>query len=128
MIELDDYFGKVSHIANPTAEIEDNARVLLEKVNKLVRNLPFPFEVHVNSGWRPPEYNKTIPGAAPNSKHMTGQAIDLGDPDGQLDDYLSGNPEVIIQHDLYMEHPLSTKGWCHLQSIPPRSGKRIFYP
>ena len=29
---------------------------------------------------------------------------------------------------LWMEHPLATKGWCHLQVVSPRSGMRVFYP
>ena len=126
MITLEDYFGRVSHIADPSEDVEFNARELLLRVNALLVSLNM--KTTVNSGWRPPAYNATIPNAAPNSKHMTGQAIDLADPEGELDDVLFKDPTNLINHELWMEHPLATKGWCHLQSIPPRSGNRIFFP
>jgi len=126
MITLEDYFGRVSHIADPSEDVEFNARELLLRVNTLLASLGL--KTTVNSGWRPPAYNAMIPNAAPNSKHMTGQAIDLADPEGELDDVLFKDPTNLINHELWMEHPLATKGWCHLQSIPPRSGNRIFFP
>ncbi|MCV2365524.1 hypothetical protein LNV23_18910 [Paucibacter sp. DJ1R-11] len=84
----------------------------------------------VSSGWRPPAYNATVPRAAPNSKHMTGCAIDLYDPDGELDDWLVGGEgqAALVALGLWMEHPSATKGWAHLQTLPPKSRKRVFYP
>lgn len=84
----------------------------------------------VTSGWRPAQINSSTPGAAPNSKHMTGQAVDIYDPDGDLDEWLmtpDGQSEL-WRLGLWMESPASTKGWCHVQTIPPRSGNRVFYP
>lgn len=85
---------------------------------------------HVSSGWRPPQVNASTPNAAPNSKHMTGQAIDLYDPDGDLDDWLMTKEGQTAMTDigLWHEHPSATKTWAHIQSIPPRSGRRTFYP
>lgn len=125
MLTHEDYFGRVSHISAPTVEIQTNASILLGRVNALLASLGL--RAAVNSGWRPPAYNATIPNAAPNSKHMTGHAIDLGDPDGELDDILFKDQTLLIEHKLWMEHPAATKGWCHLQSIPPKSGNRIFF-
>lgn len=84
----------------------------------------------VSSGWRPPALNEATPGAAARSKHMSGQAIDLYDPDGDLDDWLmTGEGQAALQAlGLWMEHPAATKGWAHLQTVPPRSGRRVFYP
>jgi LAS superfamily LD-carboxypeptidase LdcB len=82
----------------------------------------------VNSGWRPAAVNKATAGAAPRSKHMTGQAIDISDPDGDLDDWCMEHPEVLQTIGLWLEHPSATKGWTHLQTCPPKSGKRIFHP
>jgi hypothetical protein len=84
----------------------------------------------LTSGWRPPSYNCNVPNAAPNSKHMTGQAIDLYDPDGLLDDWLLSEKGqgTLAAIGLWMEHPAATKGWCHVQSVPPKSGRRCFYP
>lgn len=33
--------------------------------------------VHINSGYRSPEYNKTIKNASPNSQHRFGKAADI---------------------------------------------------
>lgn len=131
MISLDDYFGRVSHIETPSDEVRENAVELLDRVNPLLDDCA-PIEAAVsrvtNSGWRPAAYNAAVPNAAPKSKHITGQAIDIADPDGELDEHLLNNPQVLARHGLWMEHPLATKGWCHLQCVPPRSGNRIFYP
>ena len=85
---------------------------------------------YVASGWRPPTVNASTPGAAMNSKHMTGLAIDVFDPDGDLDDWLMGpvGQKAMVTLGLWLEHPSATKGWAHVQTIPPRSGNRVFYP
>lgn len=84
----------------------------------------------VNSGWRPAALNAQTQGAAPHSKHITGQAIDLFDPEGEIDEWLLTKlgQEALVSIGLWMEHPGSTKGWSHLQTIPPRSLNRVFYP
>ena len=82
----------------------------------------------VASGWRPPEVNAKTAGAALKSKHMTGHAIDLVDPDGDLDQWCLDNQSELELLQLWQEHPAATKNWCHLQSIPPKSGNRVFYP
>lgn len=131
MLTPEDYFGKVLYIEAPSAEVRANAADLLNRVNALLADcvlIEAAMEPVVNSGWRPAGYNATIANAAPKSKHITGQAIDLADPDGDLDDFLFNNPQILAAHGCYMEHPLATKGWTHLQSVAPRSGNRIFYP
>lgn len=131
MISLEDYFGKVSHIEEPSDEVRENAAELLARVNALLADLAgieSAESPHVNSGWRPAVYNATVPNAAVKSKHITGHAIDLSDPDGDLDEFLVDNPQILARHGLWLEHPLATKGWCHMQSVPPRSGNRVFYP
>src|SRR3990167_6517242 len=82
----------------------------------------------VNSGWRPMAINAFTPGAAVKSKHMTCQACDLDDPEGDLDEWCLAHPEILAKIELWQEHPASTKGWTHVQIVPPRSGKRVFYP
>jgi hypothetical protein len=84
----------------------------------------------VRSGWRPPSVNAITPGAAPNSKHMTGQAIDIEDPDGDLDEWLMTKDglDTLVHLGLWLEHPSATKGWTHVQTIPPKSLNRVFYP
>lgn len=135
MILEEDYFGRMSHQYEPDAEVRRNAQKLLDKVNALldVLNETHPgiegaMNPWVNSGWRPAAYNATIPNAAVRSKHITGQAIDLRDDDGHLDEFLYANQKYLQLAGLFMEHPAATKGWCHLQSEPPRSGNRCFFP
>lgn len=139
MIDLKMYLG--SHAQSASAELNDgiivNANLLLNRVNGLLAILARHGVVPennpktgnpVSSGWRPPSYNAKVAGAALKSKHMTGHAIDLYDPEGELDEYLNHNTHLLKEHKLHMEHPSATKGWCHLQSLPPRSGNLIFYP
>lgn len=130
MITLEDYFGRFTGIAEPSAATRANALDLLSKVNALLSDIDLPeaSAPKVNSGWRPAWHNATIANAAPKSKHITGEAIDLADPEGALDEFLFKNPNRLVDHGLYMENPLATKGWTHLQSAPPRSGNRIFIP
>lgn len=134
MISLEDYFGRMSHLATPPEEVKANAAELLNRVNALLERVANDSGMEeavapvVNSGWRTPEYNAGIPNAAPRSKHITGQAIDLADAEGELDQYLTDHRLLLEDYGLWMEHPLATKGWTHLQSVAPRSGNRVFYP
>ena len=127
MITLSDY---LRHHGDAPDYVHQNALDLLSRVNALLLLLPFDEarKPRVTSGWRPADYNKTVPNAAPNSKHITGQAVDIADPDGVLDEYLLDNPELLAKHGLFAEHPSATKSWAHLQSVAPRSGRRHFYP
>jgi len=109
-----------------TRPLQQNALETVEKVNQLL--LAFGENRKVNSGWRPPAVNTNTPGAALRSKHMTCQACDLEDIEGDLDEWCMDHLEVLSGIGLWMEHPASTKGWCHVQTVPPRSGKRVFYP
>jgi len=135
MLTREDYFGRVSHLADPSEEVEASAEELLIRVNSLlaVINMTHPgisgaMYPKVNSGWRPASYNAKVPGAAVKSKHITGHAIDLSDPDGEMDELLLANPKLLELAGLWLEHPAATKNWSHWQSLAPRSGNRIFFP
>lgn len=84
----------------------------------------------VSSGWRPPQVNSTTKGAAPRSHHIFGRAIDLYDPDGDLDSWATSDDglSALKSIGLWLEHPSKTPGWCHIQIVPPRSGNRVFMP
>lgn len=82
----------------------------------------------VNSGWRPPEINAHTPGASRTSYHMTGQACDLHDPAGDLGFWCLDHLDTLQQLGLWLEYPSSTPGWCHVQTVAPRSGHRVFHP
>ena len=123
MITFADYIGP--HKEPYTEPMIGNATILLSRVNALLASCGF--KTTVNSGWRPAAYNATVPNASPTSKHMSMQAIDLKDT-GEIAKYLNENKQILKDHGLYMEHPASTVGWCHLQSVPPKSGNLVFYP
>jgi hypothetical protein len=63
-----------------------------------------------------------------NSKHKTGQAVDIYDPKDDIDTYLSQHPELLEELGLWAEHPSKTHTWSHLQNVAPKSGNRFFYP
>jgi uncharacterized protein YcbK (DUF882 family) len=127
-LKEEDYFRNMRQRGyEPTPDVIDQSKYLLDKVNELLTTLNTPTTfVVINSGWRSRDYNATVPGAALNSKHIGGQAIDLGDPEGDLWDMIT--EDLLEDHGLYAEHRSATKGWVHLQTVPPRSGNRIFYP
>lgn len=83
---------------------------------------------YFTSGWRPMSINQSTRGAAPRSLHITCEAGDLYDPEGAIDDWCMDHLDVLEQLGLWLEHPSATKGWCHVQTQPPRSGRRVFYP
>lgn len=77
--------------------------------------------------YRSPEHNARV-GGAKKSSHLTGCACDIADVDCKLKDYLRTNPVLLAECDLYAEDFDSTPTWVHLQSVPPKSGRRIFKP
>lgn len=141
MITIADYWmgRNVTFATQMTPQLEKNAALTVDLANRLlaaadscgVYSTVNPITgTHVNSGWRPAAINAATPNAAPNSKHMTGQAVDLADADGNLDEWLmtDAGQAALTDIGLWMEHPASTKGWSHVQTIPPGSGNRVFYP
>jgi hypothetical protein len=124
------YFGSFAATSQPSAETKENAITLLSRVNSLlaVIDLPEAENPKVTSGWRPAWYNATVPNAALKSKHISGQAIDISDPEGALDSHLMDHRALLVDHGRWIEHPLATKNYCHLQCVPPQSGRRVFYP
>ena len=71
---------------------------------------------------------------AAGSSHRDARAVDDYDPQDEFDTWLDqfetgdGWNTKLEEHDLYREHPSATKGWCHLTTRAPGSGKRTFYP
>mgnify|MGYP000916116052 CR=1 FL=1 len=134
MITLADYWmGRDKTFGSAlTADIVRSAEETVKRANLLLAEFRFDTkddEIRkVNSGWRPPEVNAMTPGAAQRSKHMTGQAIDIADPDGNLDEWCLAHLTTLERCGLWLEHPSATKGWCHVQIVAPRSGNRVFYP
>ena len=128
MITLSDYFmGRDrSHAHELSEALCANASLTIERGNRLLARAALPGIV--TSGWRPQAINAAIPNASPRSKHLSCQAIDLDDPQGALDAFCLCNLPLLEEIGLWLEHPEATPGWCHLQVVPPRSGRRVFMP
>lgn len=120
MITGEIYFGK--HLVSD--EIAKNAAELLEKVNAFLEHYG---EVKMTSGYRSPEHNKKI-GGARSSKHMSGEAVDIFDPDKKLAKFVFQKQQLLADHGLYCEDMRCTKNWVHFQSKAPKSGSRFFIP
>jgi hypothetical protein len=110
-----------------TPEIRANAATTLEKARELIARCDNKAR-GITSGWRPRSVNAATPGASMTSKHLTGQAIDIADASGTLDQWCLKNQDTLAELGLWLEHPDATQGWCHLQTTPPRSGARVFRP
>lgn len=108
-----------------TAELEKNAKVLLDQVNALLKELGVE-NATVSSGWRPASLNATIPNASKTSAHITCQAVDIADVGQKISSQITD--ELLEKFGLWMENPTRTPTWCHLQIRPIRSGMRIFNP
>ena len=138
-ITIDQYYmGRDrTYAAELTDQKRNNAARIVSRINLLIamfeaagielETMP-DTKSPVSSGWRPSKINLMTSGAAPKSKHMTCEAIDLYDPEGAIDQWALDNPLVLAEIGLWQEHPSATKGWAHFQIVPPRSGNRVFYP
>ena len=117
-----------SHVRVEDDECTDKIRANATQTILLSNGLLTCFGHHrdITSGWRPRTVNVLVPGAAIKSNHILGCAVDLEDMDGELDAYCMANKHVLEDFELYLEHPESTIGWCHLQTVPPGSGNRVF--
>lgn len=102
-----------------------NMSDLLSRVNWLFGTL----EIHarVSSGYRTPEINKKVSGSK-NSAHLTCQAVDLIDNDGNLALKILDHLDLVEECGLYIENPEHTPGWLHIQSRKTKSGKIVFNP
>lgn len=112
-------------LAPLSSVLSANMEKLLIAAN-LIRDL-YGKPLAVSSGYRPPTQNAAAGGAG-KSCHLTCEAIDFADPKGDLARWLLANMDILEQARLYMESPMKTVGWVHLQTRAPRSGKRVFLP
>ena len=136
MITLADYWmGRDERFAGDlTTAIRDNAKLTVDRANALLERFAAATgnttPRRVNSGWRPPAVNAATRNAAPRSKHRTGEAIDIGDDDEALDRWCMtpAGRAALEALGLWLEHPSATPRWCHVQTVPPRSGNRVFHP
>lgn len=127
-LTLADYWMGRDKEYPPDEQTKENAHTLLIVVNELLDDLEPDYDrriIHrkISSGYRPGHFNRKAGGAS-RSAHLTGEAVDLADPDGSLAQRLLGARELLEYYGLYMEHPDYTKGWVHLQTRPT---KQIYF-
>jgi len=112
-------------------EQERNATRIIKAVNLLIDKLPIGLQanIYITSGYRPADINARV-GGAPNSAHVSCEAIDLANGGNALGTYLLGHQEILQACGLYMEHPDATlkTRHLHLQTRPVPSGNRVFWP
>jgi hypothetical protein len=109
-----------------TKEVSDNLDKMLSAINVIRKAYAKPMTP--TSGWRPPAVNASTPGAAPNSAHCVGLAVDISDPDGKLWAWVLNNLQLIKDCGVYVEDKRWTPTWVHFGLKKPASGKRIFIP
>jgi hypothetical protein len=135
VISLDDYVGPHADSPDWTPERKAAAFTMLEKSNALLADAEaHGVELEDNpktgslvsgekyGGFRPQD----CPQGAPHSAHKEGRGVDVYDPTGALDRWISDL--ILEKYGLYREHPADTGGWCHLTDRAPPSGRRTFHP
>lgn len=133
MITLYDYIGdkRTKNPSDYTPEVEKSAEDLIHKVNYLLTFFKVDrpdFIVQMSSGWRPKTYNDKIPNAAKKSNHITGKAVDIADLNKALGGWCITHTDILEKCGLWIENPQATATWVHFQTVPPKSGRRIFNP
>lgn len=112
------------------AAVRANAPITLSKVNILLgmAEKDGVFCDKCSSGWRPIGINDKTSNAAKGSKHISGQALDVFDPERRFAQWCILNLDKLEAVGLWMEDPRWTPTWVHLQTIPPNSGHRVYVP
>ncbi len=114
------------------AEAQGNIMTLLERINKVRDAYGKPMKV--TSGFRSMDDHKRIYEQKGikviplKSKHLYGQAVDIYDPNKELQAWILQNVALMESIGLWMEDFSATPNWCHCQIVPPASGKRFFKP
>jgi len=137
MVTIQEYFGKFHDHPDATQERKENAEALLLACGNLQKyaladGIKFqtnPFTRTIISGqtlggFRP----QSCPQGAPKSSHKEGLAIDLFDPDGDIDDWCLENLDKLEECGIYIENPSATPCWSHWTIRAPKSGNRVFLP
>lgn len=133
MIAMDELLKGVKLESQP-ADVQANLKTLLERIN--VIRQAWNKAMTVTSGLRTREDQVRIYTAKgiPESKipwgsmHLTGGAVDIFDPNKELQQWCKANEDQLVKAQLWMEDFSATPNWAHFQITPPKSGKRWFMP
>lgn len=107
-----------------TPALERNLEALLVALNHFRDTYGVPMVV--SSGYRPGYYNVQA-GGAPLSAHRVCMACDFVDVDGTMKAWIADHLEILTTCGLWMESPISTPTWVHLD-IRPRGANHVFLP
>lgn len=126
MITLDEfYMGRDKLFPNELSDAHKaNAVTTVDLANQVLTAAGM--DRRVTSGWRPASINAATKGAAPNSKHVLCQAVDLEDNNRELKNWCLNNPDILARIGVWCEDPRDTPSWVHIQTVPPGSGLRFF--
>jgi uncharacterized protein YcbK (DUF882 family) len=114
---------------------KNNLEVLLERINKIRGAYGKP--MIVTSGYRSLKQHLAIYAAKGitdqskipmKSKHLVGAAVDIFDPDKELQTWVLANVKILEDAGLYCEDFSCTPNWCHFQIQAPASSSRFFKP
>lgn len=129
---------KGTPISDVPIQHQQNAEILLAKIN-IVRAL-YGKAMTVSSCYRTKQKQLDIYRAkgVPDSKipmasqHLSFLAVDIADPNQELQKWLLANPDVLEKADMYCEDFSATPTWVHFQCNPFKSyingGTRYFKP
>ncbi len=123
MIFLRELTGRHSLQMLPV-DIQRNIVELQTRLN--VVRLYYGAPMIVTSGYRTFEDQMRINPKSPRSRHLSGKAADIHDPDRILQAWILKNPYILERARLWCEDFSDTPTWVHFQSEPPRSGNRFF--
>lgn len=109
-------------------EAANAALLLAEKDGVVLRDNPLTKSLIAgsgNGGFRP---NGSSVGA-PSSRHKSGEALDLYDPERQISSWsLANGPRLRRAGIAAIEDPRWTPTWCHWQIVRVPSGRFAFIP
>lgn len=112
-----------------------NLDILLERINKVRYEWNRP--MRVTSGYRSMEDHLRIYAAKGitdqskipmKSNHLKCAAVDISDPNKELQKWCVNNESKLEEIGLWMEAFEATPNWVHFQIYPPKSGNRFFKP
>lgn len=129
-------YDEIRQGAIPTKEQEKNGLEIIRRVNLLaeliekrcgVKLPPVPLV-----RWLRTEMQNEAVGGVKNSPHLTGEAIDIKDPNFIISQYILNNVDLLKEVGLYMENPYfcvskaTGNTWIHLQIR--KASMHIFKP
>lgn len=136
---------KGAKLEDQTDEVKANLAILLHRLNQVRTAYGKPMTS--TSGLRTMEYHLGIykkkaalkqhpfpdgvydeSKVPKKSRHLFGQADDIGDANRDLQTWCLANEAKLEEIGLWCEDFSATPTWVHFQIVPPASGKRFFMP